>query len=382
LSATHTKEAAFDEESSRRPKYGVEESTMPMSSKAKCPCGSGRRYRSCCEKIVADRYYPDFLNGREDAPVQGFVVENFVISPYAIFRTVGTARQHNDFERFQADLHISSQGRWSIAQVAAMSTDDIIGQLRRYSVAYNEEVFCGASRRHQSAWYLSREWWSDSLACRGRELDFLGLAACDLWKRLIDRPSMEQLDDWMQEGYDQCLRGAKEASCETWWRLWKVLHPRFTISMTTFDETHSVFCGSQRLCAWVSYFERTLRELPDIAWTNVGIQFCRQVLGQFTAERETVPGIAEGLAVFQGRVGAHGEALATLEALVKRHPEYVWGYLSLCNLLERRFQDRSGARHWLEMGLQKVSDDNSARDALSDRLSHLKDETETVTAVR
>jgi hypothetical protein len=36
-----------------------------------------------------------------------------------------------------------------------------------------------------------------------RDDDFLGIAACELWEHYCpERPSVEMLDDWMQEGYD------------------------------------------------------------------------------------------------------------------------------------------------------------------------------------
>ena len=74
------------------------------------------------------------------------------------------------------------------------------------------DEFEALARGRGSAWSISQTWLaSPTVVCTGVEEDFLGLAACELWKRLLpQRPSIEMLDDWMQEGYESFRRGLAE----------------------------------------------------------------------------------------------------------------------------------------------------------------------------
>ena len=52
--------------------------------------------------------------------------------------------------------------------------------------------------------------------------DFLGLAACELWRRFSpDPPSLERIDDWLCEGYNFSDDKNPSQAIAAWWKVWE-----------------------------------------------------------------------------------------------------------------------------------------------------------------
>jgi hypothetical protein len=268
---------------------------------------------------------------------------------------------------------------WTLAKVAAMSTEAIEEQLRLGGVRYDRESFIEQARQRYSAWSFSEQWLeSDPVIWHGKKENFLGMAACELWKRLLpDLPSTEMLDDWMQEGYALADDGREAEACDVWWRTWQRLPERFTPEMRTTDAVEPVFCGLQRIVNWDGDLELQLHNaaLEDQRYAHIGEQFCREWLMQFQDEGdEKQLSFHRALGNFLLRSGdRRGEEI--LVQITKRWPDSPWGYVALADeyTCQRRAgsplpRDLARARQWLERGLAMAKE---SREALQQRLRDL-----------
>lgn len=269
---------------------------------------------------------------------------------------------------------------WTLAKVAAMSTEAIEEQLRQCGVRYTREAFLEEARRRFSAWSFAAQWLdSDPVIWHGKKEDFLGIAACELWKRLMPgQPSMEMLDDWMQEGYASAEDGREVEACEAWWRVWQHLRGRLPPHVRTSRAAEAVFHGLQSVGNWCGDFELQLHNaaLDDRRFAQIGKQFCEEWLSQFPDEKErALLAFHRAHGNFLLRLGdPHGEAV--LVGITERWPESPWGWAALAD--EYACPNRAGsplprdlvrAREWLERGLSKVTED---REALEERLRDVR----------
>lgn len=276
-----------------------------------------------------------------------------------------------------------AQASWSLEKVAAMETDDLEARLRSYGVIYSRERFLHLSEGLSSAWQLSEIWRTqDPVTCRGMDEDFLGFAACELWKRLLpERPSMEMIDDWLEEGYNVLLEDECQA-CDFWWKAWRALQPRFLPTMRTMLETSDVFQGTYLLYNWCQEFENWLLNaaLHDRRFAAIGEQFCREWLAQFSGKK---PGLQVNFrrswAEFTFKIGEVEQARTILEETLDAFPNNPWSYVALADAYSHLFADLmyhlpfdlEKANHYLQLGLQRLK--KGEHKVLQERLDGLKE---------
>lgn len=175
--------------------------------------------------------------------------------------------------------------------MAALSTEEIVGRLRALDVDATREVYLAQAEGRTSAWALSEPWReaSQKKPLSRYDDDFLGLAACELWKRYCpERPSIEMLDDEMQAGYRLSMEGDGTRACALWARVWDTIRERLRPEMRTIDDAAVVFSGTQALYNWVQDY---LVELRNVAvdgrgYAETGVRLCEAVLAQFPDEDE------------------------------------------------------------------------------------------------
>jgi hypothetical protein len=305
-----------------------------------CPCGSGKKYKKCClakdeaAAIEATARIPRSSGlGAVGANLPGDVD----LHPYVI------AKMADDPEtRAEVDATLGRKARrklWTPSQLGAMSTDEIEKRLRDLGVDPSRDRFLELPEGYTSAWELSDVWREE--IPRGRwdaEVDdFVGLAACELWKRHSpDRPSVEMLDDWMQDGYmlDMSNRCAEAASL--WSKLWRVLSGRFTPGMTTFDDADVLVAGTQCVGNWMQDFLTTLRNvsIDEPAYAEKGVEVIEQALEQFSDEapRERAYILTEH-AFFYFRLGQDEAGEKILVDIIAKHGDWGGGYACLSDNL-------------------------------------------------
>jgi hypothetical protein len=274
---------------------------------------------------------------------------------------------------------------WTIRKIASMTTPKIEAQLHAYGVKHSRERFLSLAAQTWSAWTVAERWQeSDPVRLKDKDSDFLGLAACELWKRFLpEHPSMEMLDDWMQEGYQMLQDSRRIDACERWWNVWHTLQPRFSPEMQRMDDTATLFDGLQSLYNWAQDFETELGSAaasdPQLALR--GIQYCTEWLAQFTGEEELLQcNFRRGLAWFYFRAGEANKGRQLLESTIERWPQSVWGYFALSDAYSHILgptplaKDLDKAISLLEQGISRAKAEIADLEIIEERLADLRKE--------
>ncbi len=385
---------------------------MKVGRNERCPCGSGKKYKKCCQRMQEEARAAEATDaaGGCDAPpdtptasaddmgaavvagrasgrpgdrVREMATTGLGLTPYVVAQIVEDPNQREDPRtRELYERHVRDD--WTIAKVAAMTTEAIEEQLRAYGVAHTRQRFLELARDYDFAWSVSCEWEEqDPITCEGKEADFLGLAACELWKRLLpERPSVEMIDDWMQAGYRLDAERRVSEACDLWWKVWRTLRPCFTDSIRTMDATDRVFSGRQSVFNWSQDFETCLYNAAsrEPRFATVGLEYCSEWLSQFTEERPSCQvNFRRARAHFHFCLGEITEGETTLLEIIERWPKDPWGYIGLADAYSRFFKcdagpprDDARAIAYLEQGLAIGDLDERDRETLVERLKEVR----------
>lgn len=345
---------------------------------APCPCGSGKKYKHCCLGKAAPV-------GAQQAPAPGKspsysrLAPSVHITPYSIAKLFENSDLFAQMQRLEPE---KASGFWTTRKLAALSTGEILARLRTLGVDTSRDDYLALAAGQTSAWAISNEW----RAAVARRLprhddDFLGLAACELWQRYCpERPSIEMLDDQMQEGYQLIQERQWARACDIWWEVWQTIRSRLRPEMTTIGDAEVVFSGTQLLCNWVSAFANELHNtaLTERRYAELGMQFCQDMLAHFPGESELfLINFRADLGKFHFLAGEPAEAERVLLELIRDHPDRAAGYVELADILghgfgrHRELIDRDRARVLLEQALAWPVTDAADYD-LERRLAELR----------
>ncbi len=305
-----------------------------------CPCGSRKKYKKCCmpaserRPAAGLRYEGELAEaGRTGganplaAPVR--------MHPYVLAKAVEVSEHFAELKRTDP---VRAAQIWTPGRVAALATEEIIARLGQLGIDGTHEAFVKAAEGLASAWTVSDGWRSRvGGKLSPSEDDFLGLASCELWKRYCpDRPSMEMLDDWMQDGYDQFEAGKYAKASDHWLELWAVMRTRLLPDMRTCDRAEPVLEGTQSLYNWLQDLGIALqnagRDEPRFA--QAGVAFSMDVLAQFRGESDSFLGNFQAdLGEFHFLAGEPGKGEGVLQELILQQPEKALGYVRLADML-------------------------------------------------
>lgn len=346
-----------------------------------CPCGSGKKCKKCCWGVkelepAGFDSEPDIFD--EDSDGAPYTSD---LHPYVLARMADRVSDDviEKVVREMPDIRLKMAARWTPQKVSILSTKDIVERLRRLDIDASPGNFLALARDRFSAWDIGEQW-ADGLKKEfaANETDFICLAACELWKRYCpERPSMEMLDDWMQEGYDFDETRQTDRALEIWLKIWDVLMPRFTPMMKRLDDTRPIFKGYQCLFNWVQDVELALLNATrsDRKWIVPGIQFLEGVLRHFP---EDYPSLAQP---FQGTLGHlyfrngrkdRGEEI--FQGMINEHPRHGAGYVYWADTLTEgdiKSENRARAIELLEKALAMPVEDGEDWD-LKDRLDRTR----------
>ena len=301
----------------------------------KCPCGSGKKYKKCC--LAKDR---EEAQQRREASAAGEkqpVVDD--LPPYVITRMFEESEQ---FARMKQMDPVEASRFWTTSKVAALATAEIVSRLGELGVDASQGAFIPLTADTTSAWELSDVWRDELRGVRGGDLprhddDFLGLAACELWKRYSpERPSKEMLDDWMQEGYQLWMERRLQLACDRWQQVWEVIRERMTPQMRTCEDAEVVFHGTQSIFNWLQDFQLELANAAqrDKRYAFAGVSLCEEVLARFPDESElfTINFRADlGEALYLAGRPEDGERV--LLQVIDDRPDHPAGYARLSDML-------------------------------------------------
>jgi hypothetical protein len=348
-----------------------------------CPCGSGMKYKKCClardeERAKAGYPTPPENPSPEDMPA------------YSLLRLLEHPTPEQERLLMSTPLlrDVLAE-RTTIAQAAALSDTELLDRLRPFCIETDTERFRAAAQDTDSAWEIGQRW------ARGvhRELtvietDFLGLAACELWKRWCpEPPSVEMLDDWVWDGYVEREQGHDGPAVDLWLRAWDHLRGRFTPEMRQCGAAERVFNGTQALFYWTQDLSDALLDAArdDRRYAAVAVRYTREILSQFTLEGMTYLQVFRtDLAEAHFLSGQPQEGEAVCRALLAEFPFSACGYVTLAEAL---VYPADGPRDYgRAIALLQQALDMPVRDAedwdVAPRLQRLREERERAGAAR
>ena len=291
-----------------------------------CPCGSGKKYKKCCEgKTVSAQ------------PASPLPSPGLDLHPYAIAKIV-----ENPSPQVQSSLsrrdRATLQKKWTPGKVRAMETDAIVARLRELGIDGARDAFMPLTEGHTAAWSIGEGW----LAGLHRppdmlDEDFVCLAACELWKRYCpERPSNEMVDDWVSEGYDHLEANDQSAAADTWLPVWEIVLQRLRPDMRTFRSVDPVFKISQFFGNWLQDFEMVLENSArdDQRHAEIGVRVVTEVVDRFVEEDEnTILNFRCDLGRLLFLAGQPDEGEAALQAVIRDYPHLAGGYVVLADEL-------------------------------------------------
>lgn len=388
-----------------------------------CLCGSGVKYKKCCLATqeaarlaappVVEHQPPDGYGSLPDwvactpavivslvegklSPGRGTLTDaqaRMYATPYGVAKLAADPRSAFGNARLRQLIERHVRDDMTPAACAALSTEAIEELLVRHGVRHSRERFLELAAGRTSAWSISEAWVeqdalrltehaTDDAAAR-LSRDVLGLAACELWRRwLPERPSIEMLDDWMQEGYRLREQGHLTEACDRWWQLWCALAPRFPPELRSSNDTSAVFFGLQFLTNWVQDLQEELsaEATHDRRYAEYGRALCERWLAQFPDDSDLMRfNFQRALASFNAWLGRVAEAAQLLNDAIERWPENPWTYIAAADAYGDLFDDFAGAMtdHGkavaiLERGLGRVPRKAQDYGELKERLMSLK----------
>ena len=303
-----------------------------------CLCGSGKKYKRCCidtdrTRELEDRPYSNLR--RISSIVRERTNQSGVgVHPYTVMRFA-----EGDVARsaFLSDPSGGQRRKWTRRAVASQSNAGILTSLAKFGVQTTKADFCAAAERGWSAWELSDGWRQGVAQLPAWDEDFLGLAACELWRRWCsERPSMEMLDDWMQEGYAHANEGRSAEACDRWHTLWETLRTRLEPAMRRTSDTRGIFNGLEFLRNWAHDFadEARVAGFGDPRHAAQGLRFIDTFLEQFLDEDESLRlnlRAEAGTICFLAEQREEGER--RLRMLMAEYPDRAIGYVTLSDAL-------------------------------------------------
>ena len=300
------------------------------------------------------------------------------MSAYVIAKLFEDSEQFAQMKRREPE---KARRFWTPRKVAALTTEGIVAQLRTLAVDASRDAYLALAEGRTSAWAISEQW-LDAIA---RPLsphadDFLGLAACELWKRYCpERPSIEMLDDRMQEGYQLASERQGASACDSWWEVWQTIRSRLRPEMNTARRAAVVFDGTQSLFNWVQDFALELHNaaVQERRYARIGVQLCEEVLAHFPGEDELfLINFRADLGEFHFLAGEHTEGERVLLELIRDYPDSAAGYARLADFFGygptpgSEPIDRDRAQALLEQALARPVSDAADYD-LEKRLAEL-----------
>ena len=257
------------------------------------------------------------------------------MSPYVMAKLFEDSEQFAQMARLEPER---ARRFYTPRKVAALDTHEILARLRKLDVDASREAYLALAEGKNSAWAISDQWRETINRPLSRYAeDFLGLAACELWKRYRpEHPSIEMLDDAMQEGYRLSMQGEGARACDGWWQVWQRIRSRLRPEMGTTHSAAVVFDGTQCLFNWVQDFALELHNaaVAERRYAETGVRFCQEVLAQFRDEDELfMLNFRADLGEFHFLAAQHNDGERVLLELIRDHPERAAGYARLADLL-------------------------------------------------
>jgi hypothetical protein len=292
-----------------------------------CPCGSGKKYKKCC--INKEHTTPQTTTTSITSDPMN--IKQIIDEMPAYLRM--QIHDSGDVEK-GIQSYLSNRAHWQkkIQLVAELDNEKIVEILTLSHIDASRHAFCKLADQHSSAFELSEVWRKSLNTDLGLgDEAFLRLATCKLWQHwLPDRPCVEMIDDWMQQGYTLWMDGNTIAACDLWIKTWKAILPRLTPDMQSTDDAKKAFIGTQEIHDWLQDFLLELQNvaIEELRFAEEGIQIIHNILEQFPKENElTLQNWRADLGSLYYLAGRCEEGEKIFQQLISDFPSHSHGYV-------------------------------------------------------
>ena len=223
-------------------------------------------------------------------------------------------------------------GAPTVSSVRAMTTPALFDELAKFGVTLDEASFLAATDGHCSAWDLADEL-AEASPSGDAAPELLGLVTCELWRRLRPRrPSLEMLDELMQEGYAALERKDHDQASDLWLRFTDRFVEVLPTDVVSLDEVDEVFPGLQSVGNWIGDAQVELHNsaLGKPRAARRGLRWCRQLVERFPDD-PAFRDLRREEAEFHLQLGAPKRGLAIIEALREEDPNDAMTYATLAD---------------------------------------------------
>lgn len=297
--------------------------------------------------------------------------------------------------------------RWNPKNVSAMSTEDIIAQLRAFGVEFDHEQFMRDVQGAYSVVTIGDNFQESSMAVLEPGNQFFFVSAAEiLWEHLApDVPRAEQLTDDVDEGYDFVEDGDSVGAVEQWLVVWeqfkhlldvkaqyhrssstsltkkiKQLFKHESDTMKSVEEAGIAFASITPLEVWLEEVSMELANagLEDVSWYSKRLHFLEEVLQRFPkSNAEFLCAMHRDEAETYFRLGNAAEGERLFQSLVQEYPDDVWHYIRWGDQYTRekdvKLNDYDRAEKIYRMALERDLDDDDTK-YVTERLENLEKE--------
>ena len=237
-----------------------------------------------------------------------------------------------------ADRPVLSDGR-------KLSDEEITLKLRSFGLEMDREIFRDLSKKFLSAEDMTK--WAvdkfDIMFNREEDGDWIWIYLAVLWERWSqDRPSLEMIDDRMQEGYERLKGRSSSDTCRIWLNVWKdvvnLAKAQHAETIYDFDE---IFIGTQSVFNWVQDLKMELGNAgnEDRGFFHERIKFCNEFFSVFPGEDSRInENMRRALAESFFNIGQEEKADSLFEKWLQDDPRWGWGWIGWSNCYS--FDDR------------------------------------------
>ena len=172
-------------------------------------------------------------------------------------------------------------------KISQLNDEQILSRLEAMGISTSKEAFRAEASGSATLGDIRKEWSAGLKKSAKADARFLEKAITELWHRFLpERPSVEMIDRWMQEGYEHAEQGDDARAADIWLITLRALESRFTETTRRTADADALFNGLESVEDWLLDFLELLEELAEHSprYAEMGVEVCNALLVRFTQE--------------------------------------------------------------------------------------------------
>ncbi len=228
---------------------------------------------------------------------------------------------------------LAAKGKGVMTFGRQMTDEQLLDKLRSLGVDLDRTSFGalrgGALSAADMAEQLVRKY---HLRFKGFEEDWLWVCLAVLWERWHpESPSLEMIDDAMQEGYELAEKRSAAAAGDLWLGVWKsILAVMDVRGMKLLDDFDERFSGTQSVGNWVQDVEMELHNagIDNPSYCGKRIRFCEEVMQRTSRQDElTIESMMSSIGDAYAQMGDIRKADELFQKMLTVDPQWGWGWI-------------------------------------------------------